>query len=121
MKTTNYIKITANVISSVSNKAVFLVNPVSANGTVYKNAWIPKRWTDKLTNESVTITWAHAREQLTEFPMSKVTSAMRFDKVDDNGRSLIKARLVDGKIVNHIELTGCNETSYKRQSTLGTA
>ena len=104
MKTTTYIKITANVISSVSNKSVYLVNPVSANGTVYKNAWIPKRWTDKLSNETVTITWAHAREQLTEFPMSKITSAMRYDKTDDNGRSLVKARLVDGKIVHHLEL-----------------
>lgn len=107
METTNYKRITANVISSVSNKAVFLINPTAEDGTIYHNATIPKRWTDKVTQEIVTIEWDYASESLYELPMSQTSAGMRIVRRDskDTHRSVVKSRLVDGKVVEYLQLT----------------
>jgi len=58
----------------------------------------------KLSSARQTIEWEHESQSLVEFPMRKVSEAMLIDKYDGRNVSTIKSRLVDGKVVEYLQL-----------------
>lgn len=96
--------IIAHTISSVSNKAVYLVNPTSLDGTIYENVWIAKSWVDKEAQERVFIDWDYAVPSFVEVPMSQITPSMFIDKYYNDNSTRINCRLVDGKVQEFLQL-----------------
>lgn len=61
----------------------------------------------KLSNSRQTIEWEYDSQSLVEFPMNRVTGAMLIEQPelwDNNNVSLIKSRLVDGKVVDYYQI-----------------
>ena len=78
MKTTyDSIPIMTHIVGSKSRKAMYLVMPTSMDGNkIYKNAWIPTRWTSRADNVQHTIAWEHITDEYVELSMREVTPAM---------------------------------------------
>jgi len=100
--TYNSVPVIASIIGSKSRKAMYLTNVTSLDGSrIYKDKWVPTSWG---TTSKTTIEWDYDSQSLVEYPMKKVSESMVVDRYDTSNVSCIKAKLIDGVVVEYLQL-----------------
>lgn len=75
--------------------------PVNEHGTNLEVKGLTKV---KISASRQTVEWDYDSQSLVEYPMYKVTEAMVIERHDDRNVSAIKAKLIDGKVVEYLQL-----------------